>query len=256
MDTRRQRRVEIRTFSSSRRLVAAGLHAGRRLTPMYGLAEVDVTEARRLLSAHDPPWSMTAFVIASTARAAAAHPGVHAYRDWRGRLVHHDYVDISTMIEIKTSQGLFAIPHVLRDADIRDVAGLTAEIRSVKQEPASAWLERAAPVATRIPGATRAMYAVMSRSVAARKRVGTVAVTSVGMFADGGGFAITPLTVMPLQVVIGGMTRRPLVVGDRVEIRNVLDLTLCFDHTVVDGAPAARFWADLKALIESASVLS
>jgi pyruvate/2-oxoglutarate dehydrogenase complex dihydrolipoamide acyltransferase (E2) component len=225
------------------------------MTPMYGLAEVDVTKAKRLLAAHDPPLSMTAFIVASTARAAAAHPEVHAYRDWRGRLVRHRHVDASTMVEIATSQGLFAVPHILRDADIRDVADMTAEIRSVKQAPSGPWIERAAPVATRIPGVTRAMYAVMSRSVAARERVGTVSVTSVGMFADGAGFAVTPLTVMPLQVVVGGMTRRPLVLGERVEIRDVIDLTLCFDHMVVDGAPAARFWADLKAFIENATVL-
>ncbi len=48
---------------------------------MYGLAEVDVTTANRLLAGHDPPWSLTAFVVASAARAAAAHPPVHAYRN-------------------------------------------------------------------------------------------------------------------------------------------------------------------------------
>jgi hypothetical protein len=36
--------------------------------------------ANRLLARHDPPGSLTAFVVASVARAAAAHPEVHAYR--------------------------------------------------------------------------------------------------------------------------------------------------------------------------------
>src|SRR5262249_759127 len=45
----------------------------RRMTPMYGLIEVDVTNARQILARHDPPSSMTAFVVASVARAAAAH---------------------------------------------------------------------------------------------------------------------------------------------------------------------------------------
>jgi hypothetical protein len=31
-------------------------------------------------------------------------------------------------------------------------------------------------------------------------------VTAVGMFAGGGGFDITPLTLMSLEVVVGGMT--------------------------------------------------
>jgi pyruvate/2-oxoglutarate dehydrogenase complex dihydrolipoamide acyltransferase (E2) component len=37
--------------------------------------------------------------------------------------------------------------------------------------------------------------------------------------------------------------------------REFVDLTLSFDHDVVDGAPAARFAARLRELLESASVL-
>jgi hypothetical protein len=168
----RPRRMEVRPFPSNRRLVTAAGRAGMRKMPMYGLVSVDVTEANRLLAADQPPSSLTAFVVASVARAAAAHPEVHAYRNWRGQLVTHHRVDVATMVEISTPQGLFAIPHVLRDADIRGVPDLTAELRGVKRDPSASfsgrWLERAGPAATRIPGTLPAMYAVMSRSVAAR----------------------------------------------------------------------------------------
>jgi pyruvate/2-oxoglutarate dehydrogenase complex dihydrolipoamide acyltransferase (E2) component len=260
MAVERPRRVEVRPFPSNRRLVTAAMRAGRRKMPMYGLIDVDVTEANRLLARHDPPASLTAFVVATVARAAAAHPEVHAYRNWRGQLVTHHHVDVGTMIEISTPQGPFAIPHLLYDADVRGVPELTAELRRVKREPLTSssgrWLERAAPAATRIPGAVPALYAVMARSVAARQHIGTVAVTSVGMFARGGGFGITPLTLMSLEVIVGGMTQRPRVVGRQVAIRDVLDLTLAIDHNVVDGAPAARFAAEFRELLEGAAVIS
>ena len=55
--------------------------------------------------------------------------------------------DVTTMIEISTPQGPFGLPHVLSDADVRDVPDLTAELHRVKREPASSssgrWLERA-----------------------------------------------------------------------------------------------------------------
>jgi pyruvate/2-oxoglutarate dehydrogenase complex dihydrolipoamide acyltransferase (E2) component len=256
----RPRRVKIQPFPSNRRLVTAAMRAGRRMAPMYGLVDVDVTRANRLLAAHDPPSSLTAFVVASVARAAAAHPDVHAYRNWRGQLVTHDHVDVATLVEIMTATGVFALPHVLRDADVRDVADPSVELHSVKREPTTSssgrWLERAAPLGTRIPGAVPAMYAVMARSVAARQRVGTVAVTAVGMFAGGGGFGLTPLTLASLQVVVGGMSERPRAVHGHIEIRDVLDLTVSVDHNVVDGAPATRFAAELRALLESAAVLT
>ena len=227
---------------------------------MYGLVDVDITTATRLLARHDPPWSLTAFVVASAARAAAAHPAVHAYRNWRGQLVTHRHVDVGTMVEIITPQGPFAIPHLLRDADIRGVPDLTAELRHVKRDPSASssgrWLERAGPAATRIPGVIPAMFAVMARSVAARQRIGTVAVTAVGMFAGGGGFGITSLSLMSLEVIVGGMSQRPRVIDGQVTVRDVLDLTVAIDHNVVDGAPAARFTAEFRELLESAAVMS
>ncbi len=229
------------------------------MTPMHGLLEVDVTDAKRLLADHEPALSWTAFVIASVARAAAAHPQVHAYRNWRGQLVWHRHIDVTTIIEIFTAQGPFPRAHAIRDADIRDVIDLTRELRAVKADRSASagagWLERIAPVAANVPGLTAAAYALIGRSPRLRQLTGTVAVTSVGMFAGGGGFAIAPLTLMPLQIVIGGMSPRPRAVRGRIEVRDVLDLTVSVDHNVVDGAPAARFGAELRDLIESAAVL-
>ena len=100
------------------------------------------------------------------------------------------------------------------------------------------------------------MYAVLARSVRARQRTGTVAVTSVGMFAGGGGFGSTPLTLMSLEVIVGGMSQRPRVVDGQIAVRDVLDLTVAIDHNVVDGAPAARFAAAFHELLESAAAMS
>jgi pyruvate/2-oxoglutarate dehydrogenase complex dihydrolipoamide acyltransferase (E2) component len=250
----RARGVEVLPFPSSRRAVTAAVRAGRRIVPMHGLLDVDVTEGRRLLDRHQPPLSMTAFVIAAVGRAVAAHPEVHAYRDWRGRLVRHRHVDVQTLVEVPTEQGLFGLVHVVRDADVRRVPDISAEVRGVKADMASTAtgraLRRLAPVAGRIPGFFPAMYAVMGRSVRAHELAGTVQVTAIGMFAGGGGFAIAPPTLASTSVVVGGLSRRPRVVDDEITVRDVLDLTVTIDHNVVDGAPATRFGADLRRRME------
>jgi pyruvate/2-oxoglutarate dehydrogenase complex dihydrolipoamide acyltransferase (E2) component len=226
---------------------------------MHGLLDVDITEARRMLALHEPPLSLTAFVVASVARAAAAHSEVHAYRDWRGRLVEHSHVDVQTLIEVPTKEGSFGLVHVVRDADIRDVADISAELRSVKREPTGTGtgrlLDSFAPALGRLPGVYRLMYALMSRSRAVHSAVGTVQVTAVGMFAAGGGYAIAPPTLASLLVVVGGATKRPRAVGDEVAVRDVLDLTITIDHNVVDGAPATRFGATLRQTLETAAAL-
>jgi len=43
--------------------------AGRRIAPMHGLLDVDVTGACRLFTGHEPPQSMIAFVVAVVAAA-------------------------------------------------------------------------------------------------------------------------------------------------------------------------------------------
>jgi pyruvate/2-oxoglutarate dehydrogenase complex dihydrolipoamide acyltransferase (E2) component len=98
------------------------------------------------------------------------------------------------------------------------------------------------------------MYAVMGRSVRAHELAGTVQVTAVGMFAGGGGFAIAPPTLASTSVVVGGLSRRPRVVGEQIAVRDVLDLTVTIDHNVVDGAPATRFGAELRARMETPDV--
>jgi pyruvate/2-oxoglutarate dehydrogenase complex dihydrolipoamide acyltransferase (E2) component len=227
---------------------------------MHGLVDVDVTDARRLLAEHDAPLSLTAFVVGSVARAAAAFPEVHAYRNWRGQLVRHRHVDVQTLVEVPTAQGPFGLVHVVRDADVRDVAAISGELRAVKADPTTTASGRKlaglAPVAGRVPGLFRVMYAVMGRSVRVRLQTGTVQVTAVGMFAGGGGFAIAPPTLASLLVVVGGLSRRARVIDEQLAIRDVLDLTVTIDHNVVDGAPATRFGAHLRSLLESAAVLT
>lgn len=247
----RVRSVQRRSVSPARRVTVAALNAGRRASPVHALVEVDVTDLLEYVNRRD--LSFTAGVIACVGRAAALHPDVHAYRDWRGRLVTHSHVDVSTLIEIPTSYGHFALGHLLRDADIRTIEDLSHGIRHVQrnEDAAERRFVRAGAAAARVPGLFRLIFAAARKSPFMRRRVGTVTVTAVGMFAGGGGWGVGAPTVTSLTVLVGGITRKPLAGGDSVQIRDVLDLTVTFDHKVIDGAPAARFLADLRRLLES-----
>jgi hypothetical protein len=80
---------------------------------------------------------------------------------------------------------------------------------------------------------------------------GTVGVTSVGMFGGGhGGWGIYS-TEHVLDLIAGSTTWKPSIVDGRIEPRQILNLTVVFDHEVIDGAPAARFARRLVELIES-----
>ena len=61
------------------------------------------------------------------------------------------------------------------------------------------------------------------------------------MFGKGGGWGIAFLPTHTLGLTVGGITQKPGVQDGQIEVREYLNLTLSFDHDIVDGAPAARF---------------
>lgn len=83
-----------------------------------------------------------------------------------------------------------------------------------------------------------------------KKAVGTVGITAVGMFGEGAGWGI-PIPTPALMVTVGGIGEKPGAVDGQIALREYLNLTISFDHELVDGAPAARFTKRLKQLIES-----
>ena len=81
-------------------------------------------------------------------------------------------------------------------------------------------------------------------------RGGTFTVSSLGSF---GIDAFTPIINYPECAIlgVGRILRQPVAAGDSVALRDIITLSLTFDHRAFDGAPAARFLQTLVSLIES-----
>ncbi|ELK49273.1 branched-chain alpha-keto acid dehydrogenase subunit E2 [Haloferax sp. BAB-2207] len=85
-------------------------------------------------------------------------------------------------------------------------------------------------------------------------RGGTFTITNVG--GIGGEYA-TPIINYPEVAILalGAIKEKPRVVDGEVVPRNVLTLSLSFDHRVVDGAQGARFTNRVKELLEDPKLL-
>jgi pyruvate/2-oxoglutarate dehydrogenase complex dihydrolipoamide acyltransferase (E2) component len=75
------------------------------------------------------------------------------------------------------------------------------------------------------------------------------------MFGKGGGWGLGFLPTHTLGITVGGIAEKPGAVDGQIAIREYLNLTVAFDHDIVDGAPAARFAKKLTGLIEQARLL-
>jgi pyruvate/2-oxoglutarate dehydrogenase complex dihydrolipoamide acyltransferase (E2) component len=254
-------RFEVKPFPRERHDIVDALEVGVRRHMVHALLELDVTRARELIRDREPTagerLSFTAFIVASLARVIDGDRRLHAYRDWRGRLVLFEEVDVVTLVESELDR--VAIPHVIRAANRRPVQEIHDEIRRVQVEPsASAQRSGALPRLSRfVPGILRRLFfRAMRRSPQLMKRTaGTTLVTAVGMFGVGAGWGIGIVPLHTLALTVGGITRKPAVIDGHVEVREFLALTASMDHDIVDGAPAARFARRLREVIEGADVL-
>jgi pyruvate dehydrogenase E2 component (dihydrolipoamide acetyltransferase) len=83
---------------------------------------------------------------------------------------------------------------------------------------------------------------------------GTFTITNLGMFEID---AFTPVINPPELAIlgVGRIVAKPVAADGKVVVRQMLTLSLVFDHRLVDGAPAARFLQRIKRLIENPYLL-
>ena len=80
-------------------------------------------------------------------------------------------------------------------------------------------------------------------------RDGTFTVNNTGVL----GSVVSRALVNPPQAAIlttEAIVKRPVVVGDAIAIRSMMNIGLTFDHRIVDGAEAGAFSASVKRLLE------
>ncbi len=244
-------------FPRSRRVIVDIGRVTARRAIIHGLLEVDVTEAWERVKTAD--LSFTAYVVGSLARAVAEQPDIQALRDWRGRLVIFSQVDVAVSIEVELEGRSFPLTHVVRAAESLTIEEISDQIRSVQTTPStspSLQHERAARAFVAMPGPVRRRLLKMLYRLPDRQRqiMGTAGVSAIGMFGEGGGYGIA-LPVHPVDLLVGGLaqdTRRDTATGG---VHRLLSISLSFDHDVVDGAPAARFAARLREMLQSGEAL-
>ncbi len=235
---------------------------------MFGLLEVDVTIARRFIAEHEgrtgEKLSFAGFLTYCLARAVDEDRSIQAYRKGDKHLVMFDDVNVGLMVEHKVGEKTALMGHVIQAANRKTFREIHDEIRKVQSEPV--------PPGRGMPNWFRSLMLApwpLSRWVIGLLRLnsrrdptvgvsmgGTVALTSVGLFGgghSGWGLSATP---QPLGLVVGGIAWKPAVINGRIEPREILNLTVTFDHDIVDGGPATRFVKRLVELIESGYGLS
>ena len=258
---------QIVNLTPGRRLWLNILDLPRPTLSMFGLLEVDVTVVRQFIAEHKArtgeTLSFTGYLAYCFARAVDEDKIVQSYRKGHKRIIMFDEVNVGLMIERQIGETRAVIGYVVRDASHKSYLEIHQEIRTAQATPVSGnqmprWFRSIMLLPwpmSRLVNALLGM-AVRRDPMIHVSMAGTVGITAVGMFGKGHSGWGLETTRHSLDLIVGSTAWKPAVAEGRIEPRQILNLTVVFDHHVIDGAPATRFTRRLLELIESGYGLS
>jgi pyruvate dehydrogenase E2 component (dihydrolipoamide acetyltransferase) len=217
-------------FRGLRKKIAETLVRSKQTAPhVTYVEEIDCTELvilRAKLNARGAgaeKLSFLPFIIKATIAALKKYPQMNAMLDdAAGEIIQWSSFHIG--LATATENGL--IVPVIRDADRKSLAELGRDIE-------------------RLADLTRTGKASREELMGS-----TFTITSLGAL---GGVMATAIINPPEVAILGvhRIARRPAVVGDQIVIRDLMNLSLSFDHRVIDGFDAAQFVAEIKRTLEA-----
>ncbi len=229
---------------------------------IYGLIEVDVTTARNFISENETrtgeKLSFTGWVIKCVAQAVSEHREVQAMKKGKKKLIVFDDVDVGIIVERQVKTERYATTYCVRKANEKTYRQIHDEIRQAQTgeitvESASSEKPPAAVrLFSRLPSLLRKLYwrKIRNDPFLRKRLMGTVAVTAVGMFGKGGGWAI-PIGLHSVVFALGGISTKPRNYANPTELGEFLNMTVMFDEEVSLGAPATRFISRLAELMQT-----
>ena len=168
------------------------------------------------------------FVARAAAETLHEYPWING--EIRGdQIVTRSYVNLGFAVELQDGKGL--IVPVVKDAETLNLLGMAKAVTDIAQRARDKKL---------LPDEVQG---------------GTFTITNPGGY---GTFHGTPVISQPQAAILGtyAVVKRPWVVQDElgedvIAIRPIMNLTLTYDHRLVDGALAGRFLRDLREKLET-----
>jgi pyruvate dehydrogenase E2 component (dihydrolipoamide acetyltransferase) len=213
--------VERKPMSNIRRKTAEHLsHAWTTIPHVTQHDKADITALEALRKQYSPlaekqggKLTMTAIALKIAAGALQRYPQFNSSIDLaRNEIIYKKSIHVGVAAD--TERGLL-VP-VIRDVDRKGVLQLAVELGAASEKARAGKLSLE------------------------EMQGGGFTITNLGGI---GGTSFTPIVNWP-EVAILGISRgvrEPTYIGDRLEPRLMLPLSLSYDHRVIDGADAARF---------------
>jgi 2-oxoglutarate dehydrogenase E2 component (dihydrolipoamide succinyltransferase) len=226
--------VEVVQMDVMRQKIAEHMVRSKATSPhVASVTEVDMTRIVRYRETHMGEFegrygfklTYTPFIVTAAARALVDYPMVNSSLEGSQILVKR-YVNLGVAVALES--GL--IVPVVKHAEEKTFLGIAKSIQDL------------------------ASRARTKKLLPEDVQGGTFAVTNMGGF--GNLFGI-PIINQPNVGILGAgaIVKRPVVIGDAIGIRDIMYLSLSYDHRVVDGALGGRFIQRVRFYLEEVDLV-
>ena len=187
------------------------------------MMEVDVSKTE--VSHEKLQVSYTAILVRAAAKSLGEQPIINSTLDGSQIKI---FEDVNVGLAVATEYGL-VVP-VIHNADRKSLKEIETAIKELTEKARQGKLTK-----DELTG-------------------GTFTITNLGMY----GVEFFTAIINPPEAAIlgvGKITKKPVVIGGKVEVKPMMVLSLTYDHRIVDGAPAAEFLSKVKERIENTTAL-
>lgn len=216
--------VTIEPFNNMRRLIADHMVRSKATSPhVYSMAEVDVTNIAKWRKKMQPSFlakegfklSFTPFFLEAAVKALGEFPRINASVQDNSLHIKRD-VNLGCAVALGKDGMEGLIVPVIKNADQLNLSGIARSLTDI---------------------ASRARNKKLTPNDI---QGGTFTVTNPGIF---GNIMGCPIINQPQLAILslGAIKKRPMVVNEAIAIRDMIVLTMAYDHRVIDGAMAGQF---------------
>lgn len=213
-------RVEIMPMDHMRKRIAEHMVMSKQVSPhVYSVSECDMTSIVRYREAIKDEFekregtklTFTPFFIDAVVRAVKDFPMINSSIDG-DKVIIKKYINIG--IAVALENGL--IVPVIKNSDSYNLVGLARATNDIAHRARNKQLK---------PDEVQG---------------GTFSITNMGSF--GNLFGIPVINQPQVAILgIGAITKRPVVINDAIAIRDIVYLSLSYDHRIIDGAYGGQF---------------
>jgi pyruvate/2-oxoglutarate dehydrogenase complex dihydrolipoamide acyltransferase (E2) component len=250
-------------FPKNRDIVVEAVSMSKYYNHVMGFIEADVSKAVEIMDNYKKKTgetiSLTAWVMRCMALVTSEIPETRTFKWRRRRTVTFDDVDVKCMIEREIEGKKIPIHYLFRKADKKSFKELQEELRSVVKKVEESRKDekkqkRKQNILLKIPRFIRmiAWHFIMTNPFRTRKNLGVVGISSLSKFGRGMTGIVKVKTMHQTHCLVGSIHRKPVVVDDKIVIRDLCSLSLSFNHDIVDGGPAVNFARRISELMSQA----